>query len=102
MLQELPYGDLSAVVAVAVDDTGQPAVDRVVQPDPALADELEQHHRHERLRGAADPEVPVDRHGRAGFQVGHPAAGCGHSVPVADQALRPGHAEAVQIVEAVL
>jgi hypothetical protein len=102
VLQHLAYGDLPAVVAVAVDDPGQPAFDRVVQPDPALADELEQHHRHERLRFAADPDVPVDRHRHAGVQVGHAAAGHGHSALVADQALRPGYAEAVQIVEAVL
>jgi hypothetical protein len=72
LLQYLTYGDVPAVVAVAVavDDSGQPAFDRVVQPDPALADELEQHHRRERLRLATDPEVPVDRHRRAGVQVG--------------------------------
>ncbi|GAB3804483.1 hypothetical protein GCM10027605_28620 [Micromonospora zhanjiangensis] len=47
------YGYAPAVVAVAVDNAGQPAFDRVVEPDPALADELEQHHRS--LRSISPP-----------------------------------------------
>jgi hypothetical protein len=52
VVEQLPDGDALA----ARDDTGQPALQAIVQPQLALGDQLQHHGGHERLGHAADPE----------------------------------------------
>src|SRR5207244_2369504 len=58
VVEELPYGDVLALR----DQPGQPPLDRVVEPELALADELEDDDGHERLRDAADAKAVGDAH----------------------------------------
>ena len=73
VLEELPYGDLSAVVAVRADQTGQVVLHRGVQRDTSFGGELEHHRRGEGLGGAADPDPFVAAHRPAGPHVGQSA-----------------------------
>ena len=57
VVEQLPHGDRGAVR----DQTGQPPLDRVVQPQRALADQLQHHGGDQRLGDAADPEPAPSR-----------------------------------------
>nr|WP_246108195.1 hypothetical protein [Saccharothrix saharensis] len=56
LVEQLTDGDPAAVVAVAVDQAGQPALDGVVEAQQALGHQLEDDGGGERLGRAADPE----------------------------------------------
>lgn len=66
MLEELPDGDPVAVVAVAVDETGQVALDRRVERDLAFVDQLQDDRGGEGLGLAGDAEMLVRLKGTRG------------------------------------
>ena len=77
VLEQLADGDAAAVVAVAPHHSWQPVIDRVVQGQPALGLQLEDHGGDQRLGGAGHAEVAVGRDRAAGVQVGGAAGGDG-------------------------
>ena len=78
VVEQLAHGD-----AVTVrDDAGQPRLDRVVQPQPALADQLQGDGGDERLRDAARPEPAVDRDRPRRTQFGDTAGAPPHAMLV--------------------
>ena len=81
------------------DDSGQPRLDRVVQPQPTLADELQGDGSDERLRDAARPEPAVDRHRPRPAQFGYAAGAPPHAMLVThlrQRAHRAGGHDVVQ------
>ena len=79
-VEQLPDGDVLA----AWDGTGQPLLQAVVQPQLALADQLQDHRGHKGLGHAADPE-PITRPCRAlGVQVTQAAGPLSGSLASAD------------------
>lgn len=75
VLEQLAEGDPAAVVAVAPHHSRQPVVDGVVQGQPALGLQLEDHGGDQRLGRAGHAEVAVGRDRAAGAQVGRAAGG---------------------------
>ncbi|GAA3077565.1 hypothetical protein GCM10020254_22100 [Streptomyces goshikiensis] len=72
VLEELTDLDAATVDPLPAHEAGQVRVDRGVEVDLSLADQLQHDHRGERLGGAADPHLAVLRHLRAGGHIADP------------------------------
>ena len=81
----MSHGDRAA----ARDQARKPALDRVVEPQPALLDEPEHECRDERLRDAADAEATVGPHRPSRGPVGEAARLDAHGRPVLHDDQRP-------------
>ncbi len=93
VLQELTDRDVASVEPLPAYEARQVAVDRGVQADLPLADQLQHDHRGEHLGVAADPHLSVVRHLRPGGQVTHPrGVGTGAAIGVLDARQRGGQA----------
>jgi hypothetical protein len=62
VLEQLPYGDLPAVIPISGDDAGQPMVNRVVQGQPPRTDQLQYDRADKGFGRAAGPEIRVFRY----------------------------------------
>jgi hypothetical protein len=69
VLEQLPDGDAGAVDPVAGDEPREVGVDRGVEGDLPLLDQLEDDGRDEHLRVARDPHLAVDLGGLVGREV---------------------------------
>ena len=68
MVEQHPDGD-----GGGLGELGVPAVDGIIEAEPAFADELQRQRRREGLGDAADRRLEVGRHRAAGLQIGDAA-----------------------------
>jgi len=70
VLEQFPDGDPAAVVAVARHHARQPVRNGVVQGEPVLGGQLQDHRGDERLGGTADAELVIGPYRRPSGDVG--------------------------------
>jgi hypothetical protein len=102
VLEELTDRDLLAIIAVARHEAGQPMVDRVVQRQRFLSDELQHDDGDERLGVAAHPEVAVEVHRLLAVELRHAAVGEAPAAAVVDLRQHAGDPARVKLVGAIL